>query len=311
MMRIKKVEKIKNTIVLSIKYERLKEEISDAEAKKPDLAEKKKLIDFTEKKIYNSNKFIEHVNTVIDRIKQDNNPNNYLLIANNQINRQLKLLSKQKNFNLIKYSIAFEVLMDDDFKYTENTNVDFIENISLMLFNDKTVMKKIDDDYKRIKNRIHGTYFKNYLESTAQLATGVISKIPINNFVKASMYIPKNALVIAGTSALGVGLGYTYLKLRKQAKKLSTLTSGDLANKLIISAMSLLYAKKYFEYEADYNKYFKYILAGVNLERKFIMRELFEYQREMEANKSKIKLLHNFDDYLIEQMSLTPKKKKN
>jgi hypothetical protein len=305
----KKVERIKNNIVLSVKYSRLKEEISDTEKKKLELADKKKLIGSKEKEINKSNQFIEDANTVLEKIEQNNNPTTYLLVDNNQLKEQLKLLSKSKDFDLIKYGIAIEIIMDDDFKYTDNTNTDFIENISLMLFNDKSVMKKMEDDYKRIKNCIHGTNIKNYLESTAQLATGLMSKIPIKNLVKTSMYLPKSALVTAGTSALGIGLVYTYFKLRKKARKLSTLEPGDLANKLIINAMNLLYAKKHYEYKTDYNKYFKYTLREVNQDRKIIMKEMFENQYNMDVNELKIKLLHNFDDYLIEQMNLKPKKK--
>jgi hypothetical protein len=303
-MRKKKVEKIKSNIVLSIKYARLSEEVRDTEIKKLDLAQKKMLIGSKEKIIDKNNQFIDNINTAINKIEQNNNSNNYSLIINNQMNEQLKLLSKNKDFELIKYGIAIEIIMDDDFDYT-NTNKDFIENISLMLFNDKNIMKKIEDDYKRIANRIYGTNLKNFFESAANS----ISKIQIKNLFKAAVYTSKNALVIIGTAAFGFGLGSTYFKLRKQAKKMGTLSSGDLATILIINALNLLYAKEHFEYKTDYNNYFKYILAEINMERKFIMKEIFEEQYEIEANTLKIRLLHNFDDYLLEQMNLEHKKK--
>ena len=43
-------------------------------------------------------------------------------------------------------------------------------------------------------------------------------------------------------------------------------------------------------------------MMEVNLDRRYVMNELFEEHFEIDTNILKIVSLHNFDDYLIEQM---------
>ena len=272
-MRKKKVEKIRKNIVLSIRYARLKEEIRDAEANIIGISEKKKFV-FTEKKIDKSNEIIESAQKIIGEIEKNYSPNDYLIIENNQAHQQLALLSKQKNFELIKYSIALEIIMDISFNYTDAA---FIEKISLILFNNVNIMKKMEDDYQKISAKIYGKSLATYLETAAK----VLKAVKVVKF--------------------GLDAGAIALERRKEAKKLSTFASGELANRLIIDAMNLVYAKEHFE-GIKYDNYFKYILKAVNLERRIIMKEIFEEQREVDENKSKLKLLYNFDNYMIEQM---------
>lgn len=297
-MRKKKLERIKNDIILSITYSRLKEEISDTLVTNELLGDQKKRIGSNDKKIERNLNEIKLVEEAISEIKANSKGKNYSLIETNKFIDSIDLLKKRKDYQMIAYSIALEVIMDNKYKYTSNTNIDFIEGISEYLFDNKLTINNIQEKFNQISKVIYGQNIFNLLTNALTGASNLIGKMPVNTLIKNATLIPKKAYL--GIAIGGATFGYTYFKLRKQAKQMSILEPGDLANKLIINAMNIYYSKMFFD-KVEFNNFFRNTMKEINLERKIIMKKLFEEHYEVEANILKVKLYNHFDEHIIKE----------
>lgn len=305
-MKKKKQNKIFNDILLSIRYSRLKEELSDMEEIVDQLNLQRKIVGTNDKKILRSKNFIESVEDAIHEIEENNQSSRYTLYQNGKLKEQLQLLSKSSNFKLLKYFIALGTVLDTEFDFSDNTSFDFIDEISKVLFDDEKVMRVMQADHKKISSEIKRTKkedtFDALLQNTKKLlknpySTTAMVKIARGISVKSLLVTSSIGLVVAG------GTTVTNFYLKRQAKKVVTFGSEAFANKLIINAINLKYARIYSESAQGYRIYFKNTLKEINYERNIIMKQMFEDRMELEKNKSRIRFLQNFDDYIINQMN--------
>lgn len=294
-MTKKKISKIKDDVSLSIKYAILKNVVSSLEEKKEIVGVKRAVIIPKAKKLEKADKEIEDTFKVIKSIENNYKLESYSLVVDNKVKTVLNFLQKRKDIELIKYEIVLRTILDADLNYDE-INPTFIEELSLLLFNNKYTFKDILDNYEKILNIIRGTTLKKFFESAA----GKLAKLSMDQVKQVIRIVPQKIVPIAIMGAAIVGLAALYYKMRKQTKKMSTLEPGVLSIDLTIIALNLLYSKKLFDSEIEYRLYFKSILREVNRKRLFIMKNIFEDQREIEVNAIKIELFHNFDKYMIE-----------
>lgn len=280
-MKKKKINKIVNDLVLSIKYSRLLAESSDNETNEKDVVK---------------------ISKKIDEIQFENKPSSYLLLENDKFLERLKLLEKLQYFDLIKFSIATEVLMDNEFKYTDKTNIFFIEKISLLLFDNKKYMFKIKKKFNSIESYIYED--KAYdLMAKALLPIGALIK---NN--KVAKYF-NDVIRLPDKLTVGVKFGQSivmfvpnYFKHRNNSKRINSMEPGQLGYKLVFNILNLTYAYNLLKDKIEYDKYFKEILKEVNLERKYVFKKLYEEQYEVDKNKKRAKYIQNFDNYVMSKL---------
>jgi len=307
-MNRRRVNKIIDNVVLSIRYARLKEEVKETKEKQLVVVEKKKSSASNEKKREKDIALINRANQSLRTIERANEADAYLLVENNTVNEQLDKLSKHWDYGFLKYTIALKMVMDDSFEYTESTTVDFYESISQMLFGDKNVISDINNDFQAVATAICGTDKKSWGEVAATL----IEKIPVHIIADSAKDSKKMMdKITAGIANKAVGFGLKTVKsmLKKHAKQASLPPLGDFANELIVSAMNLLYRNDSCETEVLYQKYFISILKDINIQRQIITKQLFEMLFDVEENRHKLKLLQNYDNYIIGQMDSKLKKK--
>lgn len=310
----KKNLKIKNDIVLSVKYARLKEEVKHIKLKKQETFENKGLKGFIEKRIDKSEELIYRVEQIIDSIKDKSVKSDYMLVINNEMENKLATINNTKDAELNKYSIAMEVLIDDEFNYSESNNKSFIPKISTLLFNNSTTMDIMLKDYNEILKTIKGVISYPNLVSAAKAVVNIAGKVinPGKSIVKKEEPIVESNIEPAKLSNIMSkrlnmfsnlprvnSLGY-----KKQTKTISRLDIGELAKKLAVSAMNLTYAESHFEYIKDYKKYFNVTYKEINDLRNKVVKELFEEHKEVETNTNKLQLINNFDQYMIDQMNI-------
>lgn len=305
-MKKKKQNKIFNDILLSIRYSRLKEELKDTEDIVDQLNLQRKIVGTNDKKILKSKSFIESVEDAIHKIEQNNQSNKYKLYQDGKLNEQLNLLSKSSNFKLLKYFIALGTVLDTEFDFSDNTRFDFIDKISKVLFDDEKVMRVMQSDYKKISSEIKGTKKYDTFDTVVQNTKKVLkNKHSTTAMMKIAGGISVKSLLI--TSSIGITLAgitvTTNFYLKRQAKKMVAFGSELFANKLIVNAINLKYARIYSESAQGYRIYFKNTLKEINYERNIIMKQMFEDRMELEKNKSRIRFLQNFDNYIINQMN--------
>lgn len=297
----RKLLKSKNDIVLSIKYARLKEEVSDTEAKKAVLADKKLVIGSKDKALEKQKSFISEAKSNIKKIEDAYKPINYELVVNDKLSDKINSLSKYKNLELIKYNIAIDTVLDDEFDY-KNTD-DLLERISLSLFNDKYEIQNI----KKILNKIEGIFYKTETLNTIDSAIGALKQVPLNKLGNAAQvairYFGKVKFAIGAIGVIGTGTvgAIAYFKRRKHARALSHLEPGELARVLIACALNITYAKKTFvNNETGYRAFLKTTIKDINLQRSNVLKDVFEKHYDVKQNQLKLELYYKFDNYFIE-----------
>ena len=308
----KQVQKLKDNIILSIQYSRLKEEISDTNDKIVDIQTKKFDLAKTKKIELNEN-YIKKVKEAINKIEK-NSKYKYNLYETNQLELKLKLLSKQKNYENIKYNIAIATILDHEVEYS-NTD-DYLEVISTLLFNDKNRMKEIEKELCKIYG---------ILSNKKQLIQNEIIPIDINGAiivnkakimlpklkeiaVKAAKGVAKNPKIFVASGLIGLVVavsGKVIISKRKQKKLIKDfkfISNEDLEYLLLINAFSLKVLKVHMD-EIEYHKYFKTQMHVINALKKQIHEELFIRWFDKENNYQKIMLLNRFDEYLIKYVN--------
>lgn len=302
-MRKKKIRKITGDILLSIKYSRLKEEVSDSIVKMDLLTDKKKLIGSNDKQIKKEETFINKTKEHIKDIESNYSLSQYNLYEDDKIQEKLYSISHLKNYEMIKYTIVLGIITDNTMKYTNDTKFDFIENISMLLYKNRNTIKKIQTEYENISNAIYGTKALGVMNKTISFRGGIIPVIPLNKKTLKLINVPGKLYIGLGTAVAASGFGIYYYKLRKQARKMSTMEAGELSNKLIINAMNLKYSKIYSSSIKEYKMFYKNTMKEINMERKIINKQLFEDNYEVSSNAIKIKLFQNFDNLIIRELT--------
>lgn len=295
----KKHLRIKNEIVLSIKYAILKEAITIFDDK---LSEGKK-----------SKKLNDDVSEIINNIERSNNPNNYSLITNDTLNKKMAIIDKSKKSKLIKHSITIEILIDDEYNYINNENTDFIKSISKMLYDKPNKMYEIKKNYDKTLKAVKGVFYLDEVKKTTNIAVGFAKKIITSKNAKIATTLTKEnkvtstltklmskkVVLFTATTGLAVLGSVAVIQMKKRAKTMSSLDVGDLAKTLTIQAMNIEYMKIKSKTLKEYNKYLAQTFKEINYIRKNITKELFEKRYEIESNSNKLELLNNFDNYII------------
>lgn len=293
----RRLNRLKRDIILSIKYARLKEEVSDTKIKNNEIKEKKKLLGTKEKTLDKNKNFMDNAEVKIKEIEDKHKPKNYMLVLNDKLADEVSKLSKYKNFEVIKYSIATELILDMDFNY-KNTD-DFLEKISKLLFDDKYEISKIKTKHKEIEKRFLNTYIKDFFTSEMitikSIAPNEMSRIAKNAVSKISKMKIAVGLGIAGV------IGVNIYKRFRHSIALSQLEAGELARVLTSYALKMTFAKKAFaDNEPAYRKYLKTTIKDITYQRISVIKDIFEKHFDIGQNKLKLELYHNFDNYFIE-----------
>lgn len=298
----RKLLKLKNDLVLSIKYARLKEEISDTKIKKSDLEDKKLIFGSKDKAIQKEENFIEKAEDQIDKIEKKYKPKNYNLIVNNEFHDKLTLLSKYKNTELIKYSVAIETVLDDGFNY-KNTD-DFLENISQILFDNKNeirniilTLNKITNDFKGLPNTSSENSAINLLKMIPTKKISNVAKQAIKAFSLKTVMISSGVVGAAAAGFYGIR---RILRKRKHTRLLSHLEVGDLTGVLTAYALNMTYARKAFvNNESGYRIYLQSTIKDINQQRINVIKDIFDNHFDLEQNQLKLELYYKFDNYFI------------
>ncbi len=296
----RQIKKNVESIILSIKYSCLLEEIRVLEQKLDIIGGKKIALGIKGKELEQKKQQIDDVNLVIDKIKDTNKPYIYSIFEKNQLADKLNLLSKSKNYKKLKYYIALETIFDADLINCKNKDA-LLENISIILFSNKSEIKEIERKIIEIYNYIAD----NKQEKDLPVADLVqmFAKIPIYKmlgFLKA--YSPKFALV--GGLAADFVLGRVTKKITqlKNAKRISKLPADNFLYELIRTAVALFYEKQEAFSSLEYQKKFRLYLKELNLTRNIILDNLYNKWQEVEKNQEKLKLLNKFDMFLLEKV---------
>lgn len=311
----REVHRLENSIVLSIQYSRLLEEIKDIndkiaaiQVKKFDLAKTQK-IELNEK----------YIKTVKEAIKEiEKLPvHRYNLYENKLIESKLNLLSKQRDFETIKYNIAIRTILDNTVEY-QNTD-DYLETISTILFSDKKRIKDIRKELYKIYGILTNTKQQvptdsgtiDIVGAIAPVAKPLLPKLKNAALIVARGVAKHPKIVIAGTAigaAVGIGGGVVrgFRKRHRAVKAFKRIESEDLEYILLINALCLKTACEYMD-EVDYYKYFQNKMRVINTFKKKIDKELFIKWFDMENNSEKIMLLNRFDEYLIKHVKFIKK----
>lgn len=286
------------SIILSIKYSCLLEEIKSPAMKgllgKKDKEQERK-------------RHIDDLNLVIKSIKDNNKPNKYLLFEKNQLADKLDLLSKSRNYKKLKYYIAIETIFDADLMKCPNKD-NLLESISMNIFSDKAEIKKIERKTIEINNFIAGNKQDNdsAIAGLIQLFPKIdLAKIDIAKISKVMKRIPlKLAFVGGGGVMAGLLAGAAIIKVAqlKKAKRLSTSSEDAFLFEITRTAVGLFYEKQEAFSKLEFQRRFRLYLKEINLTRKIILENIYNKWYEIEENKEKLKLLNNFDRFLIEKV---------
>ncbi len=275
-MRKKKANKIKENIVLSIKYAGFKEELSLLE-------ESSSLKGRRQNKLL---KEIDGVKRLINNIEQNNEENSYSLVVNDKLELELKKLSKQKAFEFIKYEVAIQLVFDKHFD--QKLNKKLFQDISIILFNDFNKINIIEQEYNKVKKVLL------FNEDSEGQKEDVIGDLLLPTVVKNENYIIAYKL---GTRLLKRIINRN--KIKKHIKEINK----NFKNLLILDAMTILFAKEYYKDNLkELNSFYKRIFKDINLKRHYLMKEIFEQQHLSDSNSYKMKLFQNFDKYILEQI---------
>lgn len=314
----KEVQRLENSIVLSIKYSRLLEEIKDTNDK-IDVIQGKKFDLTKNKKIQLNEKYIKEVKEAIKEIEKLPTYR-YNLYATNQLEFKLNVLSKYKDFETIKYNIAIRTVLDSTVDY-QNTD-DYLESISLMLFADKSKIKLIKNELYKIYGILTNTKQqipneKNSVDITgAVVALAPAAKPILPKLKNAALVVAKGVAnhpkIVIATAAIGTIVGVSgglimgRRKHNKAVKAFKHIESEDLEYILLVNALCLKIASEYMD-EIEYYKYFQNKLRLINIYKKKIDKELFVKWFDKENNSEKIMLLNRFDEYLIKHIKFIQK----
>ena len=319
----KEVQRLENSIVLSIQYSRLTEEIDDTVTKISVIKDKKIALSKT-KKIKENEKHIEKVKEAINDTENNFSESRYNLVQKNLLEEKLNLLSKQKDFETIKYNIAIRTVLDNTVEY-KNTD-DYLENISKIIFNDETKIAKIEKELRQLygvltdtKPEVPDVTSPTITPTDAVPAIAAVApaaKPLLPKLKKAGLIVlegikkhPKIAitLAIAGSAvAIGGGVITGFRKRRKTVRAFKHIAPEDLEYVLLANGLCLKTAKEYMD-EVEYYKYFQNKMRVINLYKKKIDKELFVKWYEMNDNSKKIMLLNRFDEYLIKHIKFIEK----
>lgn len=325
--------KLEDNIVLSIQYSRLLEEIDDTELKIQVINDKK--FDLAKsKKIQLNENYIKEVKNAIKDIKDNYPENKYNLYITDTLEAKLKSLSKQKNYETIKYNIAIRTILDNVVDY-HNTD-DYLEDISQILFEDKSKIKQLKKELYKIYGILTNTkqevqedsLLHGIVEAAAPEVGVIMPAVPAVGAVipAAKKFLPKLksaglivlngikkhpkvsiSLAIAGSAvAIGGGLITGFRKRRKTVKALKKIASEDLEYILLVNALCLKTAFEYMD-EVQYYKYFQNKMRVINSFKKKIDKELFVKWFDAEDNSAKLMLLNRFDEYLIKHVKFVEK----
>lgn len=315
----KEAQRLENSIVLSIQYSRLLEEIDDTQHKIKVIQDKK--FDLTKtKKIQLSEDYIKEVNKAISEIKSHFTESRYNLYANDTLIDKINLLSKQKDFETIKYNIAIRTILDNVVDY-QNTD-DYLEIISEILFGDKNKIKIIKNELYKIYGVLTDTNQEVQAHVGVQgFAGGAVPAIGatvpavktyLPQLKKAGLIVlsgikkhPKVAIGLAVASsaiAIGGGLVTGFRKRCKTVKAFKKIESEDLEYVLLVNALCLKTASEYMD-EIEYYKYFKNKMRVIYSFKKKANKELFIKWYEQQENSRKIMLLNRFDEYLVKYVN--------
>ncbi len=319
----KEVQRLENSIVLSIQYSRLTEEIDDTLTKISVIKDKKIVLSKT-KKIEMNEKHIEEVKEAIKEIEKHFHESRYNLVRKNLLEEKLNLLSKQKDFETIKYNIAIRIVLDNIVEY-QNTD-DYLENISKIIFNDKTKIAKIEKELHELYGVLTNT--KSEVAAVTPSIVNPAGAVPaiaavapaakplLPKLKKAGLIVlqgiknhPKISitLAIAGSAvAIGGGVITGFRKRRKTVRAFNHIAPEDLEYVLLANGLCLKTAQEYMD-EVEYYKYFQNKMRVINLFKKKIDKELFVKWYETNDNSKKIMLLNRFDEYLIKHIKFIEK----
>lgn len=305
----KNLNTILSNIMISIRYARLQEEIEDTITSKTAGSGQKKFVIFNEKVVVKGDKSITIAQREIKKIEDTYNKKSYLLLINNKLRDELKKLEKRKDFEFIKFAIGLSVVIDDTYNYSKHTKVDFVENVSTILFDDKVKLHRIESVFNKIEKEILGIKVKALMEEDVKKAGTALLNVPTEQITESLKLIPKNVLLTLGIVGAVASAGLIIFRQKKYAKKVTTLEVGEFGRDLVTSAMNLQFAKEYYDGDfTKYKKYFKVKIEEINQKRKYLLRELFDDQVNIENNELKLKLLHNYDNFLIKQLVVNPNK---
>ena len=294
-------KRIKNNIdniLLSIKYTCFLEEIKNTDKEIEILGGKKIVLGDKNKKLEKNKQYIKDFNIDIEKIKNANKPDMYLIVENNQLSDKLNMLSETANFNKIKYYIAIETIFDADLmmcKYKDS----FMESISMILFSDKLVIKNIENKIIEIFKFITENKQDNELDLEHPLMKKFIEKMTI--YMKKG---PKSLIVGGGVLATGLFVVKTInrINLPRRANGLSKLPADKYLYELIRTAVAIFYEQQVSISRLEYQKIFRLYLKEINLSRKNILKNLYDKWYQVKDNKEKLKYLCNFDRFLIDNI---------
>ena len=319
----KEAQRLENSIVLSIQYSRLTEEIEDTLDKISVIKDKKIVLSKT-KKIKVNEKYVKEVKEAIKEIEKHFPESRYNLVHKNLLEEKLNMLSNQKDFETIKYNIAIRTVLDNLVEY-QNTD-DYLEIISEIIFNEKNKIKQIEKELRELYGILTNT--KPEVPAVAPAIVNPAGVVPavaavapaakplLPKLKKAGLIVlegikkhPKIAITLAvAASAVAIGGGVItgFRKRRKTVRAFNHIAPEDLEYVLLANGLCLKTAQEYMN-EVEYYKYFQNKMRVINLFKKKIDKELFVKWYEMNDNSKKIMLLNRFDEYLIKHIKFIEK----
>ena len=320
-MRKSYILKMQNQLVLSIRYARIKEEIANIE--KNIINEKSKegiaklMVD--KKKIVKNEEYIKDLKKEIENIEENYKPKYYNQYIDIEIFRKkLSKLSKEHNFIMLKYEIAIKVILDGSCEF--NTTNNFLEKLSMELFNKKTIFYTLMDNLEEVYCKIKGINapqipeLKSGIETigftpvvqkvkSIGLIAGVVSAKKNVDVVKDVVFrIPRyfkpGLAIITATGIAGGLIGVDIIKRNKISKQIKSLTSEGLEYTLCEVALCILQASNNLD-DYELKKYFNQLMILINKSRDVVYQDLYMKWLNKTECQNKLKLYNNFDNYVI------------
>ena len=264
----KKYKKITHQIIESIRYARLLEELTATKQMIKELEDKRNVLNSNKKKKENDAQ-IKRIELVISEIENTYKSKTYIILLNDNLNKYLNSLSNSEYYEMLKYNIAINVILDSSVEYHHSEQ--FLQNISTMLFQDKNMIKTI-------QRKLSDIYFKFNEQNPIDRTTEITKNVPIKmnmalKLLKKKIKILPNLAVIQGFLIV-IDKGNNFIKKKRQIKKLKTLSDTEFEYILTTTLLRLTYAKEVLS-EVENKKYFASELNKINAVRITILKDFY------------------------------------
>lgn len=287
-MRKGQIRKIQKQLTLSIKYSRFLLEIA---ALHQSLTGTKKLSSTRRSELKKKLAFAEYYK---DNIEATHRKKDYLLLENGDVSNLVSKLRPEKSALFVFYSIAITTIIDESFAFSPQ--LAFFTNLSLELFNNRHAFNDINETYTRLRDVMYGDEVKvNGLPATRSGGKNV----PLKNIFKVFSFSKKSEKVLPPKQETNTYVHHNRLSATKVAKHNSALTPFEYSKVLAQRALYLHYASLSLG-RVNFKEYSRTLMIEVNTERQMVARKLLEEWYDTPENSAKLRILTNFDNYIIQ-----------